>query len=465
MKTLVPVVAAFALAIGRISAAHAAGDQLLPPIGGGGGGQFFARCQAGDILNGFELNTGDDVDAIRPICATPQSATVIGQRNLYSQKFGGDGGSPARLVCPDNAPLLQTLEIGYEGEKTLIVNNVRLYCTAVAVNQATPQYPSAMFDGRAIVEGSDALLAVSGSYIPLDFKRGICPPGQVAVGINGRSGIWLDAVNLICGDSPINPNNPPVKSIGRVNTGGPAQPLRPICDAARDARARNSPAAPGLEAQCRAYLASRAAAPVAVNSVAQLNTAGAIAAVRTPVQVGALPPPRPDQPALPQLDLEGMAARGAVLAQANALAAELRLRLAEGPTRRGFDIGSAAYENQQVPDKINGAAGQQLDAQTIGGFKLAQSFWLGWNRNVDLAVIGAWIASDDAYIARARGAEDDPFYKLGFDIATGIYGDRKHGARGNTATGPGAFAIRDLLQETAQRGFNASTALNLSRHY
>jgi hypothetical protein len=46
-----------------------------------------------------------------------------------------------------------------------------------------------------------------------------------------------------------------VKSIGRVKTGGETKaggPRRSICEAARSARARNSPAAPNLEAQCRA---------------------------------------------------------------------------------------------------------------------------------------------------------------------------------------------------------------------
>jgi hypothetical protein len=48
------------------------------------------------------------------------------------------------------------------------------------------------------------------------------------------------------------PHEPTVKTLGRVNAGTPAGPPRPICDVAREARARNSPAAPGLEAQCRA---------------------------------------------------------------------------------------------------------------------------------------------------------------------------------------------------------------------
>jgi hypothetical protein len=58
-------------------------DQLLPPIGGGGGAQYSARCASHEIVNGFELRTGDDVDAIRPICAPIDTAKVIGARRLH----------------------------------------------------------------------------------------------------------------------------------------------------------------------------------------------------------------------------------------------------------------------------------------------------------------------------------------------------------------------------------------------
>lgn len=54
---------------------------------------------------------------------------------------------------------------------------------------------------------------------------------------------------------------------------------------------------------------------------------------------------------------------------------------------------------------------------------------------------------------------------LGFDIATGIFGDPALGAKGNTATEPGSLKIRDGLSAAGQRGFNASVALHLSRNY
>jgi len=87
------------------------------------------------------------------------------------------------------------------------------------------------------------------------------------------------------------------------------------------------------------------------------------------------------------------------------------------------------------------------------------------NRNAKFASTGAAIAAADAAVAEARNAQTDVFYRLGFDIATGIFGNPALGARGNTATGPGSLGIRDSLSAAGQRGFNASVKLHLSRKY
>jgi hypothetical protein len=69
--------------------------------------------------------------------------------------------------------------------------------------------------------------------------------------------------------------------------------------------------------------------------------------------------------------------------------------------------------------------------------------------------VGATIAEADSEVATARSIGNDAFYSLGFDIATGIFGDPALGAKGNTATGPGSLGIRDSLNASAQKGFNA----------
>jgi hypothetical protein len=172
-------------------------------------------------------------------------------------------------------------------------------------------------------------------------------------------------------------------------------------------------------------------------------------------------------------DFAGPAARGEALANEDPLAAELRDREPEGPARRGFDIGMAAAEGHTLAGPGKQRIYDTLSPVERRGFTTAVSFSLERNRNVDLAATGAAIAKVDPIVAEARRSyrvgpttvETDVFYRLGFDIASGIFGDPVFGARGNTATGPGSLKIRNALSAPARRGFDASTAFHLSREY
>ena len=68
-------------------------------------------------------------------------------------------------------------------------------------------------------------------------------------------------------------------------------------------------------------------------------------------------------------------------------------------------------------------------------------------------------------MAQARTVDRSVFYWLGFDIATGLFGDPALGADGKTAVGPGSQRIRDALSITGQRGFDAAAAFHLARTY
>jgi len=223
----------------------------------------------------------------------------------------------------------------------------------------------------------------------------------------------------------------PVKSLGRVKVSPPTSPI-PICDAALDARARQSPTAPSLEAQCRSLGGG------AVLDDARSGTGPTVAE---------------------------LAAQGEAIANGDPRSAALRDRQAEGAMRRGFDIGMAASEGQ-----TGWGAGKQAILASLGpaeqeGFKVAVSFALDRNRNAEFAAVGAAIADIDPTVAQARAGEPDARYWLGFDIATGIFGDPALGAKGNTATGSGSLGIRDALSVPAQRGFNAAVKFHLSRRY
>ena len=197
-----------------------------------------------------------------------------------------------------------------------------------------------------------------------------------------------------------------------------ATPLS-ICDAAQAARARNSPAAPGLEAQCAA------------------------------------------QP----IDIDALISRGAIVAKQDPLATELLLQQTNEYARQGFLVGMAAWDGHTAPgpgkDRIRG----KLAMEHHVGFDPAAAYSLARNSNPLLLRAGAAIAATDPRVARLRTHEPAVLYRVGYDIATGIFGDPAKGASGNTAIGPGSTKVRETLNDVGKRAFDASMRLHLSRNY
>jgi hypothetical protein len=160
-----------------------------------------------------------------------------------------------------------------------------------------------------------------------------------------------------------------------------------------------------------------------------------------------------------------LAPRGAELAAEDPLAQQLRDQQLDEPTRLGFDVGMAAAEGQTADGPGKQKMHDSLYPAEQTGFSTAVNFSIERNRNIKLARVGAAIAEADPIVAAARNAKVDVFYRLGFDIASGLFGNPALGAAGNTLTGPGSLKIRDSLSAAGQRGFNASVALHLSRKY
>jgi hypothetical protein len=469
MKISRPV-AVMLLALGAAGTAQAQADWNMPAVGGFGGAPFVARCEPGDILNGFELQTGDDVDSIRPICARPNTRSSIGQRHAFSRKFGGDGGTPLQLVCPDQAPAIAGVSIGGEGVHTMIVNDVELFCSDVYPNEPLGQTPTVRFNGP-VAEGST--LGRSASSI---HRMQTCPAGMVPVGISGRYGQWLDAFGLICGAYPL--GHVPAKSIGRVDTGSDAaqRSQRPICEVAEEARVRNSPAASGLEAQCQATktgpektigrVSTGTGAPLPQRSVcdaavdARARNSPAAAGLEAQCQAaGGIYKMRPSD-----ADFEVVRARGEAIAALDPGAGNVRASLYEAP-RRGFDVGLGVWDGNTEPGPGKQRYRDFLTFPEQGGFDIAASYALPRNKYARYVDVARAINAADVAVRNARNSKQDGFYWLGFDIASGIFGDPRAGAQGNTALGPGSLTVRASLNAAGQSGFDASVKLHFSRKY
>ena len=226
------------------SALAAADYSDTPVFGGGGGGSFRAYCPQNTYLIGIGGRTGSWIDAIQPICAQWNASTQAFNPPVAGNTSGGSGGGPATLMCPAGM-VVRGWEIARTTTgKAWVVQSVSPKCEAFRPEQRASAQPG-RFGGNGATEASNLM-----SYR--------CPQGQFANGIYGASGAYVDNAGLSCDAQPVmigqpTPAGEPAKTIGRVpNTSGPAGPARSICEAARDARARNSPAAPNLEAQCLA---------------------------------------------------------------------------------------------------------------------------------------------------------------------------------------------------------------------
>jgi len=288
-------------------------------------------------------------------------------------------------------------------------------------------------DYYTLIECQVALKSARRERIPVDGGGTVCViTAKGTVGVLNFGGAGVNPLHTTTNFQFRYANFPGsyYKGLGRVTPRTtPAGPARTLCEAAADARGRNSPAAPGLERQC------------AAQQVRQAEQA--------PILAG----------------LPDLAVRGEALASADPRSASLREQQAEGPKRTGFDIGMAAAENQTAPGPGKDRIRATLAAGEQAGFDVGVSFSLDRNRNAELAATGERIAGADPAAAAARERDPDGRYQLGFDIATAIFGDPALGAKGNTATGPGSLGIRDALSAASQRGFNDAVAYHLARTY
>lgn len=166
-----------------------------------------------------------------------------------------------------------------------------------------------------------------------------------------------------------------------------------------------------------------------------------------------------------RLKIYDAAPRGLTIANADPLAIELRAQQRDAAARLGFDIGMAAAEGQTAQGPGKQGIYDSLSAAEQPGFKAAVDFSVERNSNVEMAAAGAAIANRDPVVAVARSASADVFFRLGFDIASGYFGDPALGGLGYTATGPGSLGVRTALSAAGQQGFDAAVAFHFSRTY
>lgn len=180
-----------ALALACASIDPASADALLPSLGGFLAPidpQFTARCAADQQVAGFGMRTGDDVNAIWPLCVTAFGPNRVGPQ-VPVPAPGGRGEQVNRLVCPRDKPVVVGLAVKWEGRDTYVINAVEIQCGVVAAQQGPASgYPDARFEAPAY-QGPGRTHGKASQR---------CPYGMVAVGIHGHAGNWVEKLGLIC---------------------------------------------------------------------------------------------------------------------------------------------------------------------------------------------------------------------------------------------------------------------------
>jgi hypothetical protein len=195
-----------------LPAAALAGN--TPLFGGPGGEAVNFSCRDGDYLVGLMGRVGDWMDQVRAICAPWWADQRKFGVTVPGIPFGTSrGGSMFERTCPRGyaiAGLRGWYIVGDEHQAKFIAN---LTASCVAVE---PPWDRQEFTVGALAYGQK-----HGGYTPNYGGGQACPAGELAVGLHGRAGLFVDALGLVCAPAP----RP--RTAGAIAGVEARQPLRP----------------------------------------------------------------------------------------------------------------------------------------------------------------------------------------------------------------------------------------------
>ena len=225
-NTLLAILAACAAAL-HPSPSYATQMRI---VGGPGGRPFSATCQPGMYLAGFHARAGAWVDGLGLLCArydaSQNSLSKVHDNESY---VGGIHGSPQEEYCPLGQPLTgiaMTFTRG-NGLDRQYLNSLAMLCGGRDTSMPIAQG----HQDRCISTGEDCDAFFESSTWGMTTRDRLadyqyCPLDEIAVGIQGRSGDYVDAVGLICAPAPAGPAAPlPTSTHVRIGTSGRPAPL------------------------------------------------------------------------------------------------------------------------------------------------------------------------------------------------------------------------------------------------
>lgn len=157
-----------------------AADYVSPLVGGGGGTAYTRDCGANAALIGLQGRWGLWIDQLTSVCQSIGSTGALGQ--IFTQaRIGGSGGRySGETRCPAGRVV-----IGARVRWGSYIEKINLLCAA--------------WDPATKNARNGELIQILGNFKSTTTVDDLaCPTGQVAKGLKGKAGFYVDSLALVC---------------------------------------------------------------------------------------------------------------------------------------------------------------------------------------------------------------------------------------------------------------------------
>ncbi|MBU6481731.1 MAG: hypothetical protein KGS09_14430 [Nitrospirae bacterium] len=180
-------------------------------IGGPGGAPFRLDCGESGLLVGVTGRSGIVIDQIGGLCVKVDPISGVWVGGAYeTAHYGGTGGQPFNRRCPVGQALW-----GLEGsvnyfDGTPVVGSINIKCVEIGIH---PERVGATIEGTRLIDyyGDPDPVKVQAEQdycdtprVGTDVHRESRVWSRIGVALEGRSGLFVDRVHIVCGSIPTN---------------------------------------------------------------------------------------------------------------------------------------------------------------------------------------------------------------------------------------------------------------------
>ena len=182
--------------------------------GGGGGKAFTLDCPSGRVLVGIKGRAHAWMDGIQGVCVKVNYDGSWSGGTTTTGYKGGNGGNTFTRTCAQRQAVS-----GIAGREGMFVDKIRIYCRPL-VNATQEGLGRA---GR--LTGTRTPLSTAGGSGGKTFGRYDCLDDMPGRGLRGKSGIYLDQIQLRCRVGSTLPSQPSLyRPLQNANLGGTRRP-------------------------------------------------------------------------------------------------------------------------------------------------------------------------------------------------------------------------------------------------